>query len=67
MGFGASAVVLEPEQLRAEIQADLEKLLATYHGETGNSPDGLDGVSPSRTQQEPSTRMPAPRPGGCLP
>ena len=31
LGFGASALVLEPESLRAEIAAELEQLLEVYH------------------------------------
>jgi predicted DNA-binding transcriptional regulator YafY len=32
LGFGASALVLEPDSLRAEIAAELEQLLGAYGG-----------------------------------
>jgi predicted DNA-binding transcriptional regulator YafY len=33
LGFGGSAVVLEPEELRAEIARELEQMIQFYHGE----------------------------------
>ncbi len=38
LGFGASAVVLEPEDLRAEICQELEQLLNVYQGAPTNNP-----------------------------
>jgi len=40
LSFGAKAIVEEPEELRAELAADLERMLESYKGAT---PDGVSG------------------------
>jgi predicted DNA-binding transcriptional regulator YafY len=67
LGYGATAVVLEPESLRAEIAAELERMLAAYRGQpaepTGrdHAPAGPD-ERPGRPGRVDQPRMNAARP-----
>ncbi len=59
LSYGASAVVLEPEGLRAEIAEELRRMLETYRAPTARNQLGGEiggNASTSRDARRPTTR-----------